>query len=673
MNNSVAVRLFALLLGATCLAPVAPTVANETIDQTTTGSINANVDVSTALSRGTVGFSKTLDLLVVGDAVSAYASAKSLGNTERRAIQWAAIYFNSGKIDADSVSRFAKDAPDFASPGLYKTRLEQSLSAESPTAETIIARLGGAVPNTIDGQISLASAYAAAGQKERAATLARNIWVENYLTGEQETKVLDTLGTLLTREAHWARAVHLMMNDRASGSERLLPMLSTGQQSLVVARAAVSRNESNAKALLDKVDPAFQNDPVYIFSRVQRARQAGLLDSAVDWLAKAKGDLPDADDWWYERRTLLRAALSAGKATTAYVAAAGYTKGPEGRLVDASFHAGWIALSFLNDANSAKAHFLKMRSMSTLPDTITQANYWLGRAEARLGNVADAKAAYEKAAEYGMVYYGLLARAELGLHGVDLRPLPAWQQSESLFNGREVVKAIRLFAANGRNDYAEPLLRHFGTGLTNAGELLLAARLAQEIGAHQLAISIADAAERRGIPLDLFNYPKDGIPADTKIFADRAAVYAVARQESRFQIDAVSRSGARGLMQLMPGTAKDTAKAAGVDYSPAKLTSDVRYNALLGSTYLGAQLSRYDGSLVLAAAAYNAGPGNANKWIAAFGDPRLDNVDPVIWVELIPFQETRKYVQRVLGNYLVYRERLGHNDLTITQALRKIE
>ncbi|WDR02981.1 lytic transglycosylase domain-containing protein [Devosia algicola] len=390
-------------------------------------------------------------------------------------------------------------------------------------------------------------------------------------------------------------------------------------------------------------------------------------------MAKATGELPDAEDWWYERRTLLRAALSAGKATTAYVAAAGYADGPEGRMVDASFHAGWIALSFLHDANSAKAHFLKMRTMSTLPDTITQSNYWLGRAEAQLGDAAGAKAAYEKAAQYGMVYYGLLARAELGLHGVALRPLPAWRQSESIFNSREVVRAVKLFAANGHDNLAEPLLRYFGTNLTDGGELLLAARLAQEIGAHQLAISIADAAEQRGIPLDLFSYPKDGIPADAQVFADRAAVYAVTRQESRFQIDAVSRSGARGLMQLMPGTAKDTAKAAGVDYSQAKLTSDARYNALLGSTYLGAQLTRYDGSLVLAAAAYNAGPGNANKWIRAFGDPRLDNVDPVIWVELIPFQETRKYVQRVLGNYLVYRERLGHNDLTITQALRKIE
>ena len=196
--------------------------------------------------------------------------------------------------------------------------------------------------------------------------------------------------------------------------------------------------------------------------------------------------------------------------------------------------------------------------------------------------------------------------------------------------------------------------------------------MAEEIGAHQVAISIAAIADQRGTPLDAFSFPNDARLAEAELAADRAAVYAVMRQESMFQVDAVSSAGARGLMQLMPGTAKEVARKVGVDYSPGRLVSDPAYNALLGSTYLGTQLERYDGSLVLAAAAYNAGPGNANKWIKAYGDPRTDNVDPVIWVELIPFQETRTYVKRVLGNYLVYRERLGDEPLPLQQALRTI-
>ncbi|WDR02982.1 hypothetical protein PSQ19_01825 [Devosia algicola] len=266
MKYRVAGPLLVLLLGATCLVPLPVAVSNETVDPTVTGSINANASIPKVVPQASAGFSTALELLDNGNAAEAYASAKGLANNaERRAIQWAAIYFNAGKIDSDSIERFAKDAPDFSSPGLYQTRIEQSLTTESPTAENVIKHLGGVVPNTIDGQIALASAYLEAGQTERAAKLTRSIWVDNYLTGAQESEVLSDLGGLLDRDAHWARAVHLMMNDRASGSERLMPFLSAAQQSLVVARAAVSRNDANAKALLDKVDPSLQTNPVYIF------------------------------------------------------------------------------------------------------------------------------------------------------------------------------------------------------------------------------------------------------------------------------------------------------------------------------------------------------------------------------------------------------------------------
>ena len=340
--------------------------------------------------------------------------------------------------------------------------------------------------------------------------------------------------------------------------------------------------------------------------------------------------------------------------------------------MEAHFHAGWIALAFLGDAKTALTHFETMRSLATLPDSVTQAYYWLGRAKLALGDKLGSNEAYAAAARYGTIYYGLLARAELGMKGVRLRGMPAWEKSQATFDSREVVRAVRLLADNGQKPMAEPLLRIFAHTLQDGGELLLAARLAQAIGAHHLAISIADTAERRGMPLDLFSFPKDGLPSGQLASIDKAAIYAITRQESRFQVDAVSSAGARGLMQLMPQTAKETAAKAGVEYSISRLTSDAAYNALLGSTYLAAQLQRFEGSLVLAAAAYNAGGGKASSWIATFGDPRSETVDPVVWVELIPFQETRKYVQRVLGNYLVYRTRLGREDLTIRQVLRRI-
>jgi soluble lytic murein transglycosylase len=663
----------AAVLGLASLAPLPHAMANETIDRVTTGSIPAGSAAPAGETRGSAAFRAALDTLLEGDARAAYVLAEALGNdVERRTIQWAAIYLHAGEIDYRSIAAFAAEAPDFAATSLMRTRIEQSLGKAEATPDETITTLAGATPNTVDGQILLAGAHLAQGDTDRATSMARSIWTEHFLTEEQEDTVRERFGELLDREAHWARAMHLMMHDRARGSERLLPHLSEAQQSLVVARAAVSRNDADAKARLDAVHPSMQANPVFIFSRAQRARQFELWESAVDWLDKAPETVPDAAEWWYERRALIRRLLDAGEPALAYRAAAGYTKGPDGRLVEAHFHAGWIALSFLDDAAAARAQFVEMTKHSTLPDSITQANYWLARAHRALGDAEAAQAALETAARYGTVYYGQLARAELGNDGVDIRPLPDTTASATLFKARPVVRAVRLLVGNGQTKLALPLLRHFGLGLSDGGDLLLAAQLAQEIGAPQLAIAIANVADQRGTPLDSFSFPQAGLPADTRLAADRAAVYAVVRQESMFQIDAVSSAGARGLMQLMPGTAKEVARAVGVDYSPSRLVSDAAYNALLGSTYLSTQLNRYDGSLVLAAAAYNAGPGNANKWIRAYGDPRADNVDPVIWVELIPFQETRLYVKRVLGNYLVYRAHLGKDGVSLQQALRSI-
>ena len=676
MKRPLAAGLAAVVLGLASLSLTPHETANETIDTVTTGALpaasTAPAPASVEQEQGSEAFRAALALLAEGNAAEAYAEAEALPDVERRTIRWAAIYFHPGVIDPAAVAAFADEAPDFAASSVYRTRIEQSLAKAEPDASAIIDTLGEAAPNTVEGKIMLAGAYLDQGDNDHARSIVRQLWINNFLTDAQEKTVLERFGPLLDRATHWARATHLMMHDRARASERLLPLLSPAQQSLVVARAAVSRNAADAKALLDKVDASMQAEPVFIFSRAQRARQFELWQSAVDWLAKAPELVPDAEEWWTERRLLIRKLLDAGEPRLAYQVAAGYREGPEGRLVDARFHAGWIALSFLGDADSARTHFTEMAALSTLPDTISQSNYWLARANLKLGDTEGARAALTKAAEYSLVYYGQLARTELGEAGVGLRPLPEAQPAATLFDRQPVVRAVRLLAANGERDKAVLLLRHFGTARQDPDELLLAARLATEIGAPHLSIAIANTTDRQGTPLDSFSFPKEGLPEDAPLAAERAAVFAVARQESMFQIDAVSSAGARGLMQLMPGTAEEVARKVGVDYSPQRLVSDAAYNALLGSTYLGTQLDRYDGSLVLAAAAYNAGPGNANKWLNAYGDPRAANVDPVIWVELIPFQETRTYVKRVLGNYLVYRERLGETPVPLLEALRTI-
>jgi soluble lytic murein transglycosylase len=652
--------------------PLTPAVQASLVDPVTTGSIPAKAPVAETKAVS-AQFKEALELLADGKRADAYTLATGITDTaERHAIQWAAIFYGKGEVPAAAVQKFISDAPDFTTSPVFRTRLEEALIKEKADGATLIKDLGGAMPSTLAAQIALAEAYVADGQKERAARIARAIWTENFLDKATEAKVLDRLGSLLDRDAHWARAMHLMMHDRATGVERLMQYMTPAQKSLAVARNAVSRNAKDAKKLLDAVDPSMRTNSVYQFSRAQRARQFELWDDAITWLDKAKGEPVDAAEFWYERRTLARQLLALGEVKRAYRAADGYREGPDGRLVEAHFHAGWIALAFLKDAKAAAPHFEEMTKHSTLPDSVTQANYWLGRARQALGDEAGATEAFKKAAAFGTIYYGQLARSALGKPSTELRDMPAWKEAEAGFEAREPVRAVRLLAENGHKELAIPLLRSFADGFTDGADLLLSARLAQTLDAHHLAIAIADTAEKRGVPLDLFNFPKDGLPSTKLASMDHAAIYAITRQESRFQVDAISSAGARGLMQLMPATAKETAGKLGVKYSASRLTSDGEYNALLGSTYLKAQLERFDGSLLLAAAAYNAGAGNARKWVNTFGDPRSEAIDPVVWVELIPVQETRTYVKRVLGNYLVYRARLGKDDLSIGEALRKI-
>jgi soluble lytic murein transglycosylase len=647
--------------------------ANPTeVDDTATGSI-PTVDALEDMPEHSAAFKAALKLVTDKDYEAAYEAAEKLPDAaERLTVEWAVLTYGGAAIGYERIAAFGKEAPELSDTPGFRMRLEQAFLRTKPDAKALVETFGKGMPRTFEGKIALALAHVELGQREQAENIAKTVWTEDFLDKATEDRFYKKLGELLTPEMHWDRAVHLMMHDRATAVERLLRFMTPAQKSLATARIAVSRNANDAKALLDRVDPTLKKHPVYLFSRAQRARQFELWDDAVNWLGKGKGDVPEAGEWWYERRTVTRKLLTMDDPKAAYEVAAGLTHGPDGRLVEANFHAGWIALSFLKDAEKAAGHFEEMRKHATLPDTVSQANYWLGRSLQAKGDKLGANDAFALAARSATAYYGLLARAELGLKGAQLRDLPDWQTRLDAFEKRDPVKVVRLLASAGETGMANNLLNAFTGTLTDGGELALAAQLADTIGSHNLSLQIAETAERRGIPLDVFGFPEKGLPPIRVASIDKAAVYAVTRQESAFQVKAKSSSGALGLMQLMPATAKETAGKVGVAYSKDKLTSDPSYNVLLGSTYLKAQLSYYDGSLVLAAAAYNAGAGNANKWIKAYGDPRDPDVDPVVWIELIPFQETRRYVQRVFGNYMVYRARFGAEDISAKDALRQI-
>ena len=151
----------------------------------------------------------------------------------------------------------------------------------------------------------------------------------------------------------------------------------------------------------------------------------------------------------------------------------------------------------------------------------------------------------------------------------------------------------------------------------------------------------------------IHGYPVTTLPGGGT--AERSLVLAIVRTESAFDQEAVSGAGARGLMQLMPGTAALVARQAALPYSVDRLTSDGVYNLTLGRAYIEGLLQDFGGSYALAIAAYNAGPGRIRQWLHDYGDPRGKGIDMVDWIEAIPFSETRIYTQRVLESLQVYR------------------
>jgi soluble lytic murein transglycosylase len=326
-----------------------------------------------------------------------------------------------------------------------------------------------------------------------------------------------------------------------------------------------------------------------------------------------------------------------------------------------------MALRFLHQPETAYGHFVRLYDGVKLPISVARGAYWAARAAEAMGNHQLAEAWYGTAAEQIATYYGQLAAAHIGAPGasriVEPHPHPA---EIAAFDARALVKVTRELAEIDADEYVGPFMRDLSKHAQTPVEYALVARFAAEIHRPDLAVAVAKQASYAGVTLLTEGYPLEDVPRGGSI--ERPMILAMTRQESAFDLQAVSRAGARGLMQLMPATASHVAKTLQMPFSLTRLTTDVRYNLTLGREYFSGLLDDFSGSYVLAVAAYNAGPARVHEWIQNFGDPRAKNVDVIDWVEAIPVSETRNYVQRVLENLQIYRFRLGDYRLAFSLA-----
>lgn len=631
------------------------------------------VSANSGSDRLRASLKRGLDSLSKNDFATAGKVRDKLpdGSLEQRVLKWATAFYGGEKVPSVEIAAAAIALSDWPGMAALRRNSERALFGESPSAREVVDAFGGTRPQTFEGTVLLARAQLKLGNRKAAKSILSPFWRTAKLDARDEVSMLKEFGKIISKTDNRFRMERMLYEDRVRSAGRIASR--AGAASLHKAWAAVIRKDRKAGKLLDAV-PKAQRSAGYIFARAKYLRRKEHFSKAAKLLIDAPGDqsqLIDPDEWWVERRVLSRELIDIGKYRLAYRVAAGHSAKSDSRIADAEFHAGWYALRFLNDAATADRHFANIGKVAKGPISLSRALYWRGRAadSARNGKSA---AFYIAAAKHKTAFYGQLAAAKTGSARPDLSfPKPS-DDDRGRFEKREMLQAIRLLEQAGHDWRADLFYRQLARRLTSSGELALLAVRAEKRGDHYLALRVGKIAAARGLDIGALAHPMGAIPTKVKISGSgRALAYAIARQESEFNVAAVSRAGARGLLQLLPGTAKDMARKTGLKYSKGRLTKDAGYNAALGSAFLGEQLKRFGGSYILTFAAYNAGPRRAAQWIRKYGDPRNKDLDTAIdWIERIPFTETRNYVQRVMENYQVYKMRLN-GSLDIGKDLTK--
>ncbi len=560
--------------------------------------------------------------------------------------------------------RFLREQPDWPEPEVLRRQAEERIGPETPPAE-VVRYFTAFPPLTSTGHMRRLEAASTAAPND-VARFARDTWQNATLRNSDENDFLNRYAQLLTGPDQVARFDRILREGRHQVARDLVPKLPPDYQPVANARLAMATRAADTAALLRALPPARLNDPTLRFERMQWIRRTGTLDEAKAALA---GPLPNQNDaWWNERNLVVRALLDADRPADAYAVATGHglTKGVS--FAEGEFLAGWIALRQLKKPAVALKHFSTLYDGVSTDISKSRGAYWLARTYEAANQTKDASDWYARAAGYGQTFYGQLAARKL--QGVSPKlpvdPVPSAADKQALA-GRELASMARYLGQVEEYDRARPFLLRLARSVTSPGEVALLAQLSLDLKRPDVGLTVARRGAENGVVLFDAAFPIVDLGATGSI--ERALALALAKQESSFNAGAVSTSNALGLMQLLPTTARDVAGRLKVPFIESKLTRDPAYNVQLGSQYLAEMLQRFGGSYELALAAYNAGPNRVARWIEAGGDPRTAKIDMVDWIEMMPFRETRNYVQRIMEAVTVYRARLAGPFQTVPPAV----
>lgn len=569
-----------------------------------------------------------------------------------------------------SFASFILGNPGWPGETAMRKNAEKMLRADGESPNIVVAFFSRQEPQTAVAALRYAEALSALGRTSEAQSAARKAWTMGSLTPEDEDRFMSRFSNVISAAEHDARMDALLWSRSTVTAARQLPYTSGTKRAFFAARLAFltkAPDVTQRAAALSEMDKA---DPGYVADRAWYLRNSGQADAVRTFLAQSRtlSRPPQNPNGWLEMlEHHAEDAAKAGQWQVAYDIArqTSQTYAPDvlvrdrplserDSYTDLVFLGGTAALGKLGRPADAIRMFDLYANAAKSGQTKAKGWYWAGRAAEAARDQQLARQYFEKAAQYFDFFHGQLAGERLGRPLVNTsqpRTVEISGQERESFNNRGLVRALVYLGQTGRWEDQSLFVRTLSNSVKTDAEHLLATELANKVKRPDLAVMVGRNARAAGFT-DYTNtsFPQIQVPQDYA--SSWTMIHAISRQESQFDRLATSRVGARGLMQLMPGTARETAPRAGLSYSYSSL-GDPQYNIALGSTYFGQLMSQFGGNYVLAVAAYNAGPGNVRKWLSSNGDPR-NGVDVMTWIEAIPLSETRNYVQRVLENAVVY-------------------
>ncbi len=577
-------------------------------------------------------------------------------------VVWRELVAGSPSLGFDHYAAFLRRYPDWPRLGAVRANAEQQIDASIDYASRL-SFFADRRPVSRQGRIRLAEAELALGRTAHGRELVRQSWREDNFSASEEGFFLEQFGHLLAAEDHTARLERLLWDGRANEARRLFRKVGADRVALAEARLGLQAMAPGVEGLIRRVPRSLADDPGLAYDRLRWRRKKGLDDGVQELLLDPPETLGRPSLWWNERVYAIRTALSDGDFDLAYMLARDHGQTDGASFAEAAWLLGWLELRHAGNARSALGNFARMYDAVSMPISRSRAAYWSGRAAAAMGDLAATGRWYRLAAEHPTTYYGQLALDELGepltLAEATMR-LDTVPAADPAFDRNDQVRLVRLFCALETAEHAVPFLERLLLDIPDKGRVMA---LARDCGRPDIVVTLGKRGVAAGVvdPIATFPIPAHhGLLYPVANVIEPALSLAIARQESHFDVAAESPAGALGLMQVMPATGKAVAERMGLGWSERLLHHDSHYNAQIGAFYLGMMAERFDGNLEMMAAAYNAGPPRVTAWMAQNGDPRqLDTYRRIDWVELIPFRETRNYVQRVIEGRNVYRELLS--------------